>query len=389
MRRRRVLLMIETSLAYGRELLRGINRYVMQHGPWSLYLDQRELMAEPPAWLEKWDGDGVISRWTTPELARRFRDMDVPVVDLTDVYGNLGLPHIWTNHLATGQMAARHLLERGFRHFGYCGFSNHDWSRRRLQGFEEELRTAGRSCRVFESEWDTFRTQSWDAQQEAIGRWLMQLPKPLGVMACNDLRGQQVLDACRRCELAVPEEVAVIGVDNDELLCSLCDPPLTSVIPNPERIGYDAAALVDRLMQGRSIDAEERLVDPIGIATRQSTDVLAIDQPNVAAALRYIRQHACEGLTVSDVLKHVPMTRSVLERQFRRYVGRSPQEEIRQVQLKRARQLLAESDLSLAQIAPLAGYRHPEYMSVVFKRLTGETPGQYRRRTNPSAKNGE
>jgi LacI family transcriptional regulator len=141
---------------------------------------------------------------------------------------------------------------------------------------------------------------------------------------------------------------------------------------------------VDRLMKGGKATKEELLVEPIGIATRQSTDVLAIDEPNVAAALRYIREHACDGLAVEDVLAHVPLTRSMLERQFRRYVGRSPQEEIRQVQLKRARQLLAESDLPLAEIAPLAGYRHPEYMSVVFKRLTGETPGQYRKRTNPS-----
>jgi LacI family transcriptional regulator len=386
MSRRRVLLMIETSLEYGRQLLRGINRYVLQHEPWSLYLDQRELMAEAPAWLEKWDGDGIITRWTTPELARRFREMRVPVVDLTDVYGNLGLPHIWTDHVAIGEMAARHLLERGFRHFGFCGFSNHDWSKRRLQGFRRELQKAGCDCRVLESEWDTFRTHNWDEQQEAISRWLDGIPKPVGIMACNDMRGQHVLDACRRHELAVPEEVAVIGVDNDELLCSLCDPPLTSVIPNPERIGYEAAALVDRLMHGKPVDVDERLVEPIGIATRQSTDVLAIDQPSVATALRYIREQACEGISVADVLKQVPLTRSVLERQFRRYVGRSPQEEIRQVQLKRARQLLAESDLSLAQIAPLAGYRHPEYMSVVFKRLTGETPGQFRKRTNPSVR---
>lgn len=386
MRRRRVLLMIETSLAYGRELLRGINRYVVQHEPWSLYLDQRELMAAAPTWLDKWDGDGIITRWTTPELAKRFRDMRVPVVDLTDVYGNLGLPHIWTDNVAIGVMGARHLLERGFRHFAFCGFSNHDWSKRRLRGFQQEVASSGRECHLLESLWDTFQTHSWDEQQEAIGRWIDELPKPVGIMACNDMRGQHVLDACRRHELAVPEEVAVIGVDNDELLCSLCDPPLTSVIPNPERIGYEAAALVARLMDGKKVEVEERLVEPIGIATRQSTDVLAIDQPNVASALRYIREYACKGISVEDVLKQVPLTRSVLERQFRRYVGRSPQEEIRQVQLKRARQLLAESDLSLAQIAPLAGYRHPEYMSVVFKRLTGETPGQFRKRTNPNAR---
>jgi LacI family transcriptional regulator len=384
MPRPRVLLLIETSLAYGRELLRGINRYVVQHEPWSLYLDQRELMAEAPAWLDQWQGDGIITRWTTPALAKRFATMKLPVVDLTDVYGNLGLVHIWTNHEAIGELAAKHLLERGFQHFGFCGFSNHDWSKRRLAGFERELAVAGRTCRVFESEWNTFQTRGWVEQQDALQRWIEALPQPVGIMACNDMRGQHVLDACRRGEFAVPEEVAVIGVDNDELLCTLCDPPLTSVIPNPAHIGYLAAEILDRWMQGEPPAVREQIVDPIGIATRQSTDVLAIDHSGVAAALRYIREHACDGISVNEVLKHVRLTRSVLERQFRRYVGRSPQEEIRQVQLKRARQLLAESDLSLAQIAPLAGYQHPEYMSVVFKRLTGETPGQYRKRSNPS-----
>jgi LacI family transcriptional regulator len=239
---------------------------------------------------------------------------------------------------------------------------------------------------VLASPWDPAQAPNWDEQQETIGRWLRALPKPLGVMACNDMRGQHVLDACRRYDLAVPEEVAVIGVDNDELLCSLCDPPLTSVVPNPERIGYDAAALLEALMQGERVGRTAQFVEPIGVVTRQSTDVLAIDQPNVVTALRYIREHACDGIGVADVLQQVPLTRSVLERLFRRYVGRSPQEEIRQVQLKRARQLLAETELSLAQIAPLAGYRHPEYMSVVFKRLAGETPGQYRRRSNPAAR---
>jgi LacI family transcriptional regulator len=312
--------------------------------------------------------------------------MRTPVVDLTDVYGNLSLPHIWTNHVTIGVLAARHLLERGFRHFGYCGYSNHDWSHRRQQGFMDALREAGRQCAVLASPWDPAQAPNWDEQQETIGRWLRALPKPLGVMACNDMRGQHVLDACRRYDLAVPEEVAVIGVDNDELLCSLCDPPLTSVVPNPERIGYDAAALLEALMQGERVGRTAQFVEPIGVVTRQSTDVLAIDQPNVVTALRYIREHACDGIGVADVLQQVPLTRSVLERLFRRYVGRSPQEEIRQVQLKRARQLLAETELSLAQIAPLAGYRHPEYMSVVFKRLAGETPGQYRRRSNPAAR---
>ncbi len=382
MPRRRVLLMIETSLVYGREALRGINRYVVEHEPWSVYLDQRELTAAPPEWFSRWDGDGVISRWTNTDLASTLARRQIPAVDLTDIYGGFGLPHVWANHAAVSELAARHLIERGFRHFAFCGFDNQDWSERRQSGFVESLPVPRPQVSIYNSDWDSTRGPTWDQQQAALGAWLQGLPKPVGVMACNDMRGLQVLDACRRCNLAVPEEVAVIGVDNDELLCQLADPPLSSVVPNPLRVGYEAAALLDTLMRGETPVSTEIIVDPVGIVTRQSTDVLAIPDPQVAAAVRYIREHACDGISVADVLRHINATRSVLERSFRRYLNRSPQNEIRGVQLKRVKQLLAETDLALPQIAERAGFEHPEYLSVVFKRETGQTPGQYRKQTS-------
>ena len=375
-----VMLIVETSMIYGREVLRGINRYVVTHQPWSLSLEPQDLMVAPPAWLDSWDG-GVISRSTTPRLAERLQHLEIPTVDLTDIYAHTPFPHIWTDHHQVGRLAAAHLLERGFRHFAFCAFANHEWSNRRYGGFREAIEQAGLACAYNESPWATSGNYSWEEQQERLGAWILSLPRPVGVMACNDRRGQQVLDACRRIEVAVPEEVAVIGVDNDELLCDLCDPPLSSVVPNAERVGYEAAALLDRLMRGESLDESEWLIEPLGIITRQSTDVLAIDDRQVASAVRFIREHACEGIGVDDVLRHVPLSRSVLERRFRKYLKRSPQIEIRSVQLKRVKQLLAETDLPLERIATLAGFEHPEYMSVVFKRETGQTPGQYRRAT--------
>ncbi|HVW02320.1 MAG TPA: DNA-binding transcriptional regulator [Planctomycetaceae bacterium] len=375
-----VMLIVETSMIYGREVLRGINRYVVTHQPWSLSLEPQDLMVAPPAWLDSWDG-GVISRSTTPWLAEKLQHLQIPTVDLTDIYTRTPFPHIWTDHHQVGRLAASHLLERGFRHFAFCGFAQHEWSSRRHGGFREAIGQAGLDCAYDESPWATSGDYSWEEQQEQLAVWIQSLPKPVGVMACNDRRGQQVLDACRRIEVAVPEEVAVIGVDNDELLCDLCDPPLSSVVPNAERVGYEAAALLDRLMRGETLEQSEWLIEPLGIITRQSTDVLAIDDRQVASAVRFIREHACEGIGVDDVLRHVPLSRSVLERRFRKYLKRSPQIEIRSVQMKRVKQLLAETDLPLERIASLAGFEHPEYMSVVFKRETGQTPGQYRRAT--------
>jgi LacI family transcriptional regulator len=378
-RRRHVALMVETSLVYGRNLLRGIIRYLRSHEPWSVFFELREQGASPPTWLKDWRGDGIICRPTSPDLARLFRKKRIPVVNLNDVYEELGLPHIGSNHGAIGRAAAEHLLERGFRRFAFCGFTGHAWSGKRRDGFESAVARAGEICPAYESPWGGPTAHPWEKEQKVIGEWLAGLPRPVGVFACNDLRGQHVLDACQRIGLAVPEEVAVIGVDDDVLLCELCDPPLSSVVPNPERIGYESAALLDRLMAGEKPQRDEWLIEPLGVTTRQSTDVLAIDDPHVAAAVRFIREHACTGATVADILAQVPLSRTILERRFRKYLGRSPQAEIRSVQLKRVKQLLAETDLRLERIAELAGYEHPEYLSVVFKRETGQTPGEYRR----------
>ena len=200
-------------------------------------------------------------------------------------------------------------------------------------------------------------------------------------MACNDVRGQHVLDACNRIDLAVPEEVAVIGVDDEEQVCELCDPPLSSIVPNAERVGYKAAELLDRLMCGASGRGHSSgSIPPLGIATRQSTDVLAIDDPDVAEAVRYIREHACRGAIVEDILGRVPVSRSILERRFRKVLDCSPQALIRRTQLKRVKQLLVDTDLPLVKISELAGFKHHEHMCTVFKREVGDSPGAYRRK---------
>jgi len=375
----RVALIVEMSGTYGREILAGIARYQKSHQPWSVFLEERELRAPPPPWLLKRRWDGIICRSMTAKLAQAFRRRRIPSVDLNDLYEGLGLPRIWSDMRAIGRLGAEHLLERGFRNFAFCGFSDETWSAFRRDGFIAATAEAGRQCAVYESTWLGRQAPAWDKDQEQIARWLRALPKPLGLMACNDLRGQQVLNACRLAGAIVPEEVAVVGVDNEVVLCELCDPPLSSVAPNAERIGYEAAKMLDRLMAGERVPIRERLIEPLGVVTRQSTDVLRIDDPDVAAAVSFIRERACSGLTMGQVLRHVAVSRSLLERRFRKYLGRSPQAEIRLVRLKRVKQLLAETDLSLAAIAQLAGFTHPEYMSVLFKRLTGQTPCDYRR----------
>ncbi len=272
-----------------------------------------------------------------------------------------------------------HLLERGIRRFGFCGFSREPWSSERRDGFVEAVRAAGCDCAVFESVWRGRDVPTWEDDQRDIRAWIAALPRPAGIMTCNDVRGLHVINAAALLGIAVPEEMTVVGVDNEVTFCELCDPPLSSVAPDPERIGFEAAVLLESLMGGRRRAPRLVRVPPLGVVRRQSTDALALEDAAVAAALRYIRKQALHGCTVDDILKRVPLSRSSLERRFRKHLGRSPQDQIRRVQVERIKQLLAETDLKLPDIASLCGYEHPEYMNVMFKRLTGSTPGRFRR----------
>lgn len=382
--RPQVLLMVETSIIYGRRLLAGIARYLRSNAPWSVFLEQHEFGAKPPMWLKQWRGDGVISRTSERSVAALMRRRGIPMIDLNDLTRATGAPRICSDHAAIGRLAGEHLWERGFRRFAFCGFSRQLWSSLRRQGFLDFLNSHEQSADCYQTHWYGPQSLTWEKEQAALVKWLRGLSKPIGLMACNDLRGQQVMDAAHRAGFAVPEEIAVIGVDDDPLLCEFCDPPLSSVIPNPEHIGYEAAALLARLMRGEHPETMERTIEPLGVSARQSTDITAIDDPLTAAALHYIRANACRGLTIAEVLRHVPISRTSLERRFRDYFGRSPQAEIHAVQFKRASQLLAETDVKLEQIAELCGFRHASYLSYAFKRYFDETPSAYRSRMQPA-----
>lgn len=377
-RKQRVALLIETASTYGRSILEGVAKYQKTRARWSTFLDERELGAEPPDWLLQRPWDGILCRTTTPELAQRIRRQQIPTVDLNDLNDNLGLPRIQSDMKTIGRMAAAHLFERGFRNFAFCGFGNQTWSAERQEGFATHLNELGFACQAYHSTWRDKAAPTWDVDQEQIANWLSGLPKPIGLMACNDVRGQHVLNACLSAEIYVPEQVAVIGVDNDELLCNLCDPPLSSVQPNPQRIGFESAELLDQLMSGQTPNESVRRIDPLGVVVRQSTDALGIDDDLVVEAIVLIRDAACFGISVKDLVKKLGVSRSSLERRFRQSIGHSPQQEIRSTQLRRIKELLRDTDLPLAEIARLTGFDHTEYMTVVFKRLTGIPPSVFR-----------
>jgi LacI family transcriptional regulator len=373
-----VALIIETSVVYGRRILAGIARYLRSHHRWSVFIEQHELGTPPPAWLTAGTWDGILSRPTDHAMAHVFRRMHVPVVDLNDLYEDLGLPWVGSDHAAIGEMGGTHLTEKGFRHFAFCGFTGELWSRQRGAGFFDAVSRSAVTTSIYETPWRGPDTPRWDQDMEQIVDWLRSLPKPVAIMACNDVRGLHVLDACSRAEVLVPEEVAVLGVDDEDTMCELCSPPLSSVAPNPEGIGYAAAGLLETLMAGQTPVQDRISVSPIRVSCRQSTDVMAVDDWAVASAARYMRELASQGCQVNDVLEKVHMSRAALEKRFRKHLNRSPKQEIRRIRLERIKELLVETDLTLERIAELSGFEHPEYMSVLFKRETGQTPGRYR-----------
>lgn len=383
MRRKSVALLVETSNAYARGLVEGITDYLHEFPGWSIYLPEQQRSAEAPRWLTNWQGDGVIARIETPQIAAALSKLKIPVIDVSAARPLPDLPWVETDDKAIAQLAADHLLQRGFRHLAYCGEIGFNWSRWRGDAFTQAVLERGVKCYQFENATRGQQGYRWQEQMDRLSHWLCQLPKPIGIMACYDMKAQQLLDTCRQIGIAVPDEVAVIGVDNDELLCNLCDPPLSSVIPDARRTGYLAAKLLQQAMDGMQIPAEGHFIEPLGVATRQSTDVLAIEDQEIASVVRYIRTHACMGITVKDILRVIPMSRRVLENRFVKLLGKTPHEAIIQHKLDRVKVLLRETDLSLEKIAAQTGFDHPEYLSVVFRRHFGQPPGAYRRAESP------
>jgi LacI family transcriptional regulator len=279
-----------------------------------------------------------------------------------------------------GRMAAEHLMERGFRHFAFVGaWGDAPWSVRRGEGFTERIDSAGLACTHFPMP-KTTRDRRWGREQAILAQWLRSLPKPLGVLACDDDRGRQVLEACRAARLQVPEDVAVVGVDNDELLCELSDPTLSSVALNTEQAGYDAAALLDRLMSGRTRKPERILVAPSRVVARRSTDVHATEDRNLSKAVRFIHDNIVRPISVQDIVKHVDCSRRALELRFQRTLGRSVNQEIQLIRVERVKHLLAETDLSVNAIAEAVGFNSANYMIRLFRQKVGQSPTEYRDR---------
>ena len=380
-RRYKVALLIETSNRYGRDLLHGVHDWISMVGNWSVRFSEQARLAPLPDWLPSWSGDGVIARVDTDAMAEALRASGRFVVDVSAERKRSEFPRVTIDNVAVARLAVDHLTEKGLTHFAFCGDRRFLWSAERQRAFVARLRAAKWRCDVFEF---AVTTSAADADLARLEAWLLSLPKPVGIFVCYDGRAQQVLEACQRAGLQVPTQVAVLGVDNDEVVCDLCYPPLSSVLPNARRTGFEAARRLHELMsapraRGRCTWCETLVIEPVRVVPRQSTDLVSVDDPAIAAAVRHIRSHACDGITVADVLRVAGLSRTHLERRFKQVLGQSPHALIRATKLEQVRQMLLETNLPIARIADATGFQSASYLSAVFHKTQGQTPFEFRR----------
>jgi LacI family transcriptional regulator len=363
------------------EILKGVLHHQRTHQPWSISLHGNERVESDSSWLldRKWDG--VIGYNASPLFVDTCSKLLLPFIDLSDCPSEYGVSKIRPDNLTVGHFGAEYFIERRFRNFGFCGYSNLSRSNERREGFVEALELAGKHCTAFEVKHPDTVTPVWESKQIGLlAGWLRSLPEETAIMACDDFCAQRVICAARAAGLMVPEKIAVLGANNDVMQCELGEPSISSVAINAYEAGRRAGEIMDRMLSGDGRMPVDVRIEPQGVVTRKSTDILAMRDKNVAIALNYIREYACQGITVDQVLERAFMSRSQLEHKFRRFVGHSPQKEIRRAQVAKISELLAATDMPLKEIAAEAGFVHVEYMCVLFKRVTGETPGAFRAR---------
>jgi LacI family transcriptional regulator len=370
----RVTVLVPAHSGWGRGVIKGIAAFANRHGPWQLHV---EAEGERRVLPRGWQGDGIIARVSTPAVARDLAALKVPLVNVSAIRldaASQAIPRVCNDLRACGTMAARHLLDRGLKNFGYVGLPKLAYVQEHRDAFAAVIGESGHECHTHALGTDDEST----AKAGKLTSWLRSLPKPIGILTWANAQGRAVVDACRRAHLLVPEDVAIVSGDDDTLLCESCLPTLSAIGVAAERIGMSAAELLHLQMADRPLPPTPIAVAPLGIVTRQSTDTFAIDNHDLLRALGFIRENASKPIRVDDVLDEVPVSRRTLERLFQEQLGRTPAEEIRRVRLERAKHLLASTDLAVPKVAAACGFGTGEYLATVFRQAVGMTPLKYR-----------
>ena len=379
---RRVALLIDTATSWGAGLIEGVADYAKtQKHRWVFSVEPRgkyDKMTLPNGWV----GDGVVARITHPGLAQQLIEAKLPAINVSWFsYGEDLIPRCTCDEVAVAEMAAQYFLDSGFRQFAYCASTLRPSYYDRLGiAFEDAILRAGRTCEIFAPEHDDFSKLDSEQRLHEISDWLQDLPRPVGLLAFDDIQGRQVTEACIQAGLSVPDDIAVLGGEHDGLCSRISSPPLSGIDQGPLEVGNRAAHMLDKLMSGKVLENTDVRLPPQRILTRQSTDKVAVNDHLLADAIRYIREHFSHELKISDVLNAVPLSRRALEIGFREYLGRTPREEIRRIRVEKAVELLCDTDMPVTRIAATCGFDRPELLTRAFRRELKSTPSEFRKR---------
>jgi LacI family transcriptional regulator len=378
---RRIALVMSQDAEFHRQVLLGIRAYAGHEKRWLFHnAPPVQAMLRP---LKEWNPHGIIAHLDDAKIARAVLKLGKPVVDTACMVDGLGIPTVDVDHAAVARLAAEHFLSRGHRHFGYFGSGWAQYSQLRLASFRDALAEVGLKVHACHVEYLPHlpHQTSWKSVNAQVRRWLAGLAKPVAVLADHDVAAHALADMCQILGLHVPDEVAILGVDNDELECQLAFPPISSVAIPAQRIGFEAARLLDRMLAGHRAPRGPVSLPPVRVVTRHSTSLFAVDEPIIVAALHYIRNHLAQTLRVGLIADELTVSRRVLEQRFRTLLGRSVLDEIHRVRVERVKELLADTDLLVAEVSRQSGFSTPQRMATVFRRVTGLAPGEYRRQT--------
>lgn len=376
-RESRVLLLLQATRGIGRNLLAGIARYTSHAGPWTLYRQPHTYLIHGRRWdmksLRAWQPHGAFCAQAD---AARIAKLAIPTILYNVDRYDGPCPTIVTDDPRAGQLAAEHLLNQGHRQFAFCGYGAIGWSDARRDAFAACVGQAGFAADVYPAR----RSFDWAREEPRIRGWLADLPKPIGLLCANDDMAEGVLETCRALGFGVPEDVSLVGVDDDEYVCMLQNPPLSSVRFACEVSGYEAAALLDRLMQGKERPRGQIIcAAAAGVTARQSTSVLMTEDPEVREALRFIREHAGRPLRVTDVVRATSLSHRALNARFHAACGCSILKQVTRARIDHIARLLAETTMRIHEIAAMIGYEDERHIARYFKRATGMTPQAYRR----------
>ena len=379
----KIILLIDISEEYGKNLLTGITKYSKEFGPWvfckmPLHYREDTSMDKLIKFAQEWGADGIIAHIYNNSEIGKLKKLNIPVIaeDFKERFAEI--PNITGGYFETGHLGAKYFINKGYKNFAFYGFKDIVWSCERAEGFENCIKKHGGNVHFFET--NKIESQElWYYKPSALSKWLTSLPKPIAIMACDDERGRYVAEACKHSNIKIPEEVAVLGVDNDILTCNLSDPPLSSISLDTEQGGYEAAYLMHLLISNPTQKPYDIIVKPITVHTRHSTDICATTDEQIAKALLFIHQNIENNINVTDVLKKVSISRRALEKRFMDVTGSAVYKYICSLRIQKFTDKLLASKKPINEVAFESGFNDNKNLSRLFKQIYGCTPLQYRK----------